>query len=752
MQKTVLFRNRQEQQAADHNNLQAFARDTFDKLTRDTLTSVPKYAGLEVTSSSSTAVNVAIGQLYSDGKMYSSEAVVAKNLFDQLPLAAKKMVTIIVWGTDAEVDVQPRQFLVDVQTRATQPQSVAMRTERVCNIGTISGTESADPQRAPIAAQYLAVCDIVLTPTGIESITMIASNRVPRLTDLESRTVLLERFQASAEPRIQTIASDISALANRQRGTADNRALIEIASDVARIKDKIGLPDTYASYAADYYLTTAESDTANLDFLCKVAEGIRFSDEANNETQIAVFNALDPAQVVRNGILLPAFTSEARITVDQYAGELKLSQYQSQTQTIVQKTMSRVRIRYGQEFSVCTNNRAYWAQGQVDPATNTFQKDGETFVILNPETLRRDHTWVRLQQYWEDTYEEPYWDVLTNTTTVNGQTVAQTFLNSQDGWLTGVRIGLTRLAGSGSITLALAETYRGAPDLENVIAQVTVNRADLKVYPSDGMTLFPLPPTFLVAGRRYAIVMVTAADHYVATASGGSYAQGTIFYSTDGAWFEGDFTRDLVFSIEFARFSRVRTVVELQPLSLSGGMASIDIMAGMVVPNSCDLKFEVQASGGGWETIDSITPAKLVGLPPLVQFRAVFIGTTDVAPGVLLSGSRVKLARPRTTFKHISTARTLPASSSQIKVTVRLENWNPARHAHSCRLLCGVSFSTIETADVTETEDTEDPKAIIRTYTFNTAAPVSTFKIEQSGTTTTALDTYLVSTRLDISF
>lgn len=752
MSKQVQFRARQEQTAEDHNKLQAFAQQASDHLVRDVITDGRKFAGFEVTSLDGSNVRIAPGRLFDNGAVYISEANADRNLFDFLPLAAKRIVTIVINGSEADADVQPRQFLVDVVTRSTQPQAVPMEKVRVANIGTITGVESADPQRPPIAAQFLAVCDIVLGTTGIEEIRMIASNRAPRLVDVDRRVGTLEAFQAVAEPRIQTIASDISALANRLRGSASTRAIIEMASDIARLKDVVGLPDNYASYAADFYLTEDESDTANLDFLAKVEEGIRFSPANAFDTQIAVFNPLDPAQVVRNGILLPAFTSAPRVSVMDYAGELRLSQYQFQTQTIVQKTMSRQRIRYGQQFSVCTNNRNWWVQGNYDPVSNTFRRNGETFTVENPEELRGAHSWIRLTQYWIDTYEEPYWDVLTTTNTVNGQSIGQTFLNSQDGWCTGVNIGLTRLAGSGSITLALCETYRGAPDITKAVAQVTLQRGDLKVYPQEGLTRFPLPPTFLSAGTRYAIVLVTAADHYAATATGGAFAQGTLFYSTDGAWFDGDFTKDLVFSVDFARFERVRTVVELQPISLNGGIASLDILAGMVVPRSCQCFFEVQAPGGQWETIDAITPQKLVGLPPLLQFRAVMIGTTDIAPGIQVSGSRVRLERPRETFKHISTPRTLPAPTSQVKVTVRLENWNGARHTHSCRLLCGAGFSTIETADVTDTALTEDPKAIIREYTFNLAGPVSTYKIEQTGSTTTALDTYLVSSRVDLAF
>jgi hypothetical protein len=119
-------------------------------------------------------------------------------------------------------------------------------------------------------------------------------------------------------------------------------------------------------------------------------------------------------------------------------------------------------------------------------------------------------------------------------------------------------------------------------------------------------------------------------------------------------------------------------------------------------------------------------------------------------PGIKLAGSQVLVTRPRTVFKHISTE-LVRVDTQQVRVQVRYENWNSANHTVACSLLVGVDFLTVETPDVTETL-VESDYSILRTYTFNLAAPHTSFKIVIDGTTSSALDVFHVSERVDVEF
>ena len=105
------------------------------------------------------------------------------------------------------------------------------------------------------------------------------------------------------------------------------------------------------------------------------------------------------------------------------------------------------------------------------------------------------------------------------------------------------------------------------------------------------------------------------------------------------------------------------------------------------MPPGCELHYEVQPSGGAWTPVadpgagnDTI----LVNQPALLNFRAVFVGSKDIMPAVMISGSRVKVSRPRTDFVHVSEAITLAAATQSIKVSVLLESYVEANHDATC--------------------------------------------------------------------
>jgi hypothetical protein len=755
MERQVIFRDRQELQSADLNNAQSFARQAIDNVVRDALIAGRGFAGFAVTKRAATEIEVAPGRLYINGAVYSRDDTVARDLFANLPLATKKIVAVVGWGQEIESDVQPRDFLVDAESGQTEPQAVAMERRRFAEINTVAGVESGDPQPPTLDASVTLIALVTLTTTGIESISMADENKVPSVDGNNRRIGELEGWRTVTEPRISTIASDISALANSVRGLAGRKVISQLARDVADMKERLRIEDGAVLYASDHFLDGHESDPTAVGYDAQVHEGIRFPWAALHEAQLGIFNQYDAGvKVTGDGLLLPAYTSEPRLILAQYAGELSIAQYQFQTFNMVQKSMTRSRLRYGPTFTVCTNSE-YWQSGSLNYgratmnpwdyyAASTFTKDGETFEIVDFQMVDTvNHQMVRLRQVWTDTVEEPYWEKVTTDVVVNGSQIGQSFLSSQDGWLTEIELGFTRLGADGAVNVALVECYRGAPDIETVLASVTVNRADPE------MTRIAIPPTFLKAGGRYAVLVTTGGNHYVATVSGADYAQGTLFYSTDGAYFEADLTRDLMMTLRFAKFSRARVVTELKPLELAGGITAIDILAESYVPNSCEFKYEIQINGT-WHPLDQYSAGQLTGLPALLPFRAVFVGTSDVMPAVRLAGSRVRVGRPKTTFKHFSTVRNISEPSSSISVTSRLEGFFEPNHDLTIKLKVGAS----EVA-ATAVEDTiEDPDLghVIRKATFTLGEPTSSYAIIHEGVTVAATNTFHVAERYDQAF
>ncbi|PTW53923.1 hypothetical protein C8N35_11543 [Breoghania corrubedonensis] len=742
----VIINDYQEVPASDFMAMQDYAQAGVDALVKYAIHDGQAYAGFTVTGSGTFEVTIAPGIYVSAGKMYVTRAAATRDLVEYQPVANKVAVAIVVWGASVDQSPEYRDFVVNLETEETEARQVNLERARIANLGTIGGVESGDPQYPTIPLDRIAIAYVILTPTGIEEIITNTVNDLASSRRNDQRLDVIEDWQALAEPRISTIATDVANLSNAQSGRVTSEDLFQVAGDVARLKEAAGLPDDYADYGADHFLDEDETDTEDLEYLAKVEEGIRFAPANKATSELALFSSINAQVTLTNGLLLPKFTSALRTSVTGYVGEQSITQYTQTSFDVVQKAMSRQRIRFGQIFEVCTNS-AWWRSGSYDPVTNIFTRDGETFEVV--ESFREhthNHLSYRIAQFWTDSYEEPYWDVVTSTYTLNGAQVAQTFLNSQAGWLTGVDLTFTRRGTSGNVHLTICElTPSGTPDLANAIQQTTIDFLNLRQYPA--ATTVSFTPTYLTAGKRYAMVLTTQGDHYIGMADGGAYLSGTFFYSTDGAYFAGDITKDMMFGLRFAKFSGSRVAVDLQPLNLDGGIAGIDLLSSMVTPDACDLTFQVQLNTG-WVPVSEISTNALAGLPPLLPLQAVFQGTPDLHAGLFLAGSEVSVERPRTTFKHISTPRILAGASDTVRVEWSLGNWNAPHHTFTAVLRAG---GVDESPDVVEDTALPDNR-LRRVMTFNLDAPVASFQIVASGTTTTALDVFLVEERVDIEF
>ncbi|MFN3624615.1 MAG: hypothetical protein ACK4TP_11195 [Hyphomicrobium sp.] len=762
MERQTIFRNRQGVLPEDFNNPQTFMRDSLDHVVKDGIQDAKSWSDFQVIQSGTAEVTAKPGRIYSAGAVYVAENDNVFDLLSSLPATNKKWVAIVAWGQEIETNTQPRNFLIDVTTRTTEPDSVPMQKLRMANVATVVGIEAPQPAKPAIDSGNVIIAWVMIGPTGVESISLNEAARLPQVAREKVRTDSLEAWRAIIGPRVDSLASDLARLFAMLQGMGSSRLIEQVAVDVARLKEANELEDNYSDYGADRFLDTAESETTDVNFLAKVQEGVRFSDEAANIAALQVFNPVNPDVTISNGFLLPKYADNMRFKVEPFLEELSISQYQYQTHEMVQRTVARTRIRYGEELTICTNN-AWFRSGRWDSAQNVLYKDGDTWEVIDGNG-NINHTMVRLRRFWVDSYNEYYWDRITIDHTINGQQIGETFLNPADGWLSAIGLYFTQKGATGNVDVALTQVVYGQPDLENVLNKVTLNVADI-LTSSDGSieTKVPFPATFLEAGKRYAIVLTTAGNHYVAMAAGTQYAQGTFFYSVDGAYQQGVVNKDLMFSLYFAKFNRTRSVIDLQPLSLSGGITDIDILAPMITPASCQLQFEVQVAGV-WSPLSEVVSGNTVlyGLPPLLPFRAIFNGTLDVQAGINLVDSVLSYSRPRTTLKHISKLVTLGAATQSLKVVAILENYKEANHDFDIKIQIAGAGAEVAAASIVDVE--LDPpvdarsaahKRIRRTFTWTNVqipAPMTTLKIVANATTTSALDTFHLAERVHLSF
>ena len=101
----------------------------------------------------------------------------------------------------------------------------------------------------------------------------------------------------------------------------------------------------------------------------------------------------------------------------------------------------------------------------------------------------------------------------------------------------------------------------GAPNFERTIARSTITADLLRAPPNHTRASFL--PTYLAKGNRYAVVLQTPGNHFIAVVHNNKFLQGSLFSSTDGAWSIGDLTKDMSMRLNFAKFRSNRCTVQL---------------------------------------------------------------------------------------------------------------------------------------------------------------------------------------------
>ena len=752
MERVVTIWPDQKISSKDQNNFGLFARASMDHVVGDAIEPGKKFTGFPVTQSGPLEITVGAGRLYSLGRVFyrDDEGGVVLQLADYIPLVTKRIITVAVWGQEVATAVEPRTFLQDANARTTFADAVATESRRHAEVNLVGGLEAVEPQPAGLDANVLAVAYVTLSPAGIASIEAVDLNRLSSVSGNATKIGGLESWRNAAGARIDTLASDLASLNARTRGMVTRRVMNDVIADVARIKDVLDLPQDIVSYYADHFLDLRGTDITHPDHLARVEEGIRFPAAQQSLAQILLLNQYD-ANVRMNGtFMLPAYTEATRIKVEGYDTEVSLAQYAYQTIQTEQLTVTRQRLRYGESFDVCTNS-AWWKSGQFNVGQGLFARDGENYEVVSMVgNYGVGHELLRVRQYWVDTFEESYTDTRVVTQAVSGHISGQSFLNAQGGWLTKIRLPLTKVADTGDIHVMLCETTGGAPDPKRVIARATIAAADLKVMPVK--TEVPLGPVHLSPGL-YAVIWATAGNHFMALTTGNKYLEGSFFQSTDGAWFQGDLTRDVPLELVFAEFLSPRTEVQMMPITLENGIANVDILAETITPSGTAIYHEVQINSV-WQRLDGNTLNLFAGLPALLPYRIVFSGTTDIQPGLTLgSASTVTAWRPRTDFKQVSPPIDLSTDCDEVEIRVEVENWDDARHDVNCKLLVGATYATTVTSNAVEERALPDlaiAGELITNrkefrFTFTLAPAASKMRVKIEGTTDNALVTYHVS-------
>src|ERR1700722_8666317 len=206
MENQVTFTQYAEAVPDDMNNLQQYVSDSIDHIVGDTLVPTVAYSGFNATKSGPAQVNIDPGRLYNSGKVYALTTPTPYDYTSVLPVAAKKIVMIAAWGSEIDTNATTRNVLIAAQSTPQnpvyKPQILELTHARLANLGSSVGTESPSPQPPVIDGTLLPIATIVLSPTGVDSVTNIVANQVSNLSGLDSRVIVLETFQGTAAPQL----------------------------------------------------------------------------------------------------------------------------------------------------------------------------------------------------------------------------------------------------------------------------------------------------------------------------------------------------------------------------------------------------------------------------------------------------------------------------------------------------------------------------------------------------------------------
>ncbi|RAI01098.1 hypothetical protein DLJ53_17940 [Acuticoccus sediminis] len=762
-----MFRERQELLAEDFNNLQGFARNEFDTIAAELLTTDRKWRGFDVTQPSETTLAVGPGSYYVSGQRYAMEVSVTFNFLVNLPVLTQRWVGLVLRANDIDTDIQNRDFLIDVDTGDAEPSSVAMQSARVASLAVVLGTEAAAPTYPILNADQIVIGWVLLGTSGIVTYRSATEYYAASIPELDLRLKDQEAVQSVIGDQVATIRTDLSGVAASVNGLVPRWVVESMASDIALLKERLELESGYAAYGGDRFLDDEESDTDGVSYAAEVQDGVRFPFSSVAESELELENPNENRVHVSNqsGFMIPAFNSVARLSTrneDTTANPLPLSQYEFATTTYKVMQRSAMRIRAGAGRTP-TRNARFWAERpEIEYRRATFIHDGRTYVVpdayyettsLTPNPAEQSGlsgTIARLEGYWYD--EEPGFsqEMVIDEQIVSGTEVVQTFASGQYGWVIRVDLMVTEKGPAGDITVALMETRDGLPDPDRVITIGTCTHANIKTWVPGNFETYTtvfLDRGLLQPGKRYAFAIRSSGSHKIAMVPDDEFPDGALYVSTASGLELADTQTQVMFELRTCEFKKTTEVVRMKDLSLPAGINDIDICASYVHSPDGSIIPEIRRQGTSeWVPLTKAAALPLSTQPITVNLRLRFVGTKDFMPGIQLNGSRVQVGKLGTAMTWISEAYTVP-STQVVKAKVVLEHFKAADHALSMTVndnaAAGYEDRVLETAadgvhkrvertfSWTATEITSAISALTFKMTGSVVATADVFAVEE---------------------
>lgn len=739
MTKIVQFNEAEIAEPVDFNNIGVYAREADQGIVGGAIAYPHHHGRFTITQDSGSQLTVTPGLFFKDDKVYSADGPLEVNLQQYLPVVTgdEKWVGLLVRG-ESEVATSSRLVETDVDTEETVLQMVP-KTDRLYITITVANSIAAPPPNdyPSIASDQCCLAFVRLTTAGIAEIQPGETWRIKTLYEVEGRVTHLEGDMTDIRQRTAQLETDIAWLASQMRLSPRPEIVEMMKRNIAQLNRKVDVPEEARAYWYDPGLVDDYWDHTHADFLCRINEGIRFQYAQIVDNRMELLNSDDENLKITDDLVLPVWTEVTRISVEGNDGYKDISQKTHTVTDAIQHTASGTSISYGPTVTVCENTNEWSKIAKVHPG-QTFNVNGTEYVssgltkntniaaghLTSPAQWNADpqsegHKNYDVKQVKRQTWTKTYWTYITKTVGVNGSIYSQSFLNAQQMIMTSIDLYFTRVGGDGEVHLFLCELgSNGQPQFTNVIASTTVTQDDLAL----GWVKFPFTPTLLDAGMRYAWYTVTVGNHAIATVKDNKYAQGSLFWSSDGIWSQGDPLYDFAFRINAAKFASTRTVIDFSPLECPSGMSEIQLLYRGWAPPGTSLTWEIKPTGTTeWkllEPTDDVTSNPLYSLPIQASLRATFIGTTDLMPAIILDETaRSAGMRMRSDAKFVSEEIDFGLTTTSVTVQTIVDSFDPDHNTFTNKIMVGSTVYTPDATTIVVDDDRPERRSIRSTFT-----------------------------------
>ncbi|WP_299346348.1 hypothetical protein, partial [uncultured Maritalea sp.] len=495
-----------------------------------------------------------------------------------------------------------------------------------------------------------------------------------------------------------------------------------------RLEEEVGASSVLLLANTEHFINDTKSDTDHADYAARVGGGLSFPLSASSTPVggIELQDPADPKVTVQNGMMTPVSSSKNRTLENgSVNGAVQIQSY-----TNVEHT-SRAMTGYSDASHYGPGNYHYenfvgvpgvaWNAQSARPSGKKMIGGVKYSLARYDETSPGSGTFkLTYITIVEAQREYTYYVQEEVETTITAQGRGQTVYAANGGWLDQIGFHVTG-NGPGNIEVLVCECDgSGTPDLNKALARTSLAAGDIV----QGINQVPIEPVYIAPGTRYAPVFLsTGAYNLGTTSTGRAVTNGQHFALVGSNRFEVPGTegeKDLFLQLRYKTHEATTVAVTLQPLQLADGIDSLKIAFKRVIPLGTNVYFEVMV-GSTWYRCgpgQSIPEVDWSLQPNLMPFRVVFVGTKDGMPSIGIgANSEITVGRVATSLTHIAEPIDAGAVASEVRVRVRMDGFDEAKHD------CVVSLivAGVEKTATAVEDATIDGNSIYRTATFSLA-------------------------------